>query len=116
MLFSRIALAAALMLGSAAILPAVADDTTAPAPATTTAPATAAAPAAAATPAAAPATSAPATTAAKEDPVVCKSQPITGSRLGVQRICAKQSEWDRRSSQDRTRMENIERGGFTSGG
>jgi hypothetical protein len=48
--------------------------------------------------------------------VVCKSQPITGSRLGVQRICAKQSEWDRRSNQDRTRMENIERGGFTSGG
>jgi len=116
MRFSRIALAAALMLGSAAVLPAIADDTTAPAQATTAAPAAtpanAAAPATAATPAAAPATA----TAAKEDPVVCKSQPITGSRLGVQRICAKQSEWDRRTREDRTHMENIERGGFTSGG
>jgi len=107
------AFAAALFLGSA-VLPAVADDATAPAPATTAAPAATSAPAAA--PAAAASTSAPAVTVAKEDPVVCKSQPITGSRLGVQRICAKQSEWDRRSAQDRTRMENLERGGFTSGG
>jgi len=107
------AFAAALFLGSA-VLPAIADDATAPAPATTAAPA---APAAATTTHAATttadassATSAPA--AAKADPVVCKSEPITGSRLGVQRICAKQSEWDRRTREDRTRMENIERGGF----
>ena len=88
-----------------------ADETPAPASAGTTAPAAAAPATAATTPATTPAAAEPIT-----DPVICKTAGTTGSRLGSTRVCATKSEWDRRTREDRTRMENLERGGFTSGG
>jgi hypothetical protein len=42
------------------------------------------------------------------DPVVCRTQPITGSRLGNQRVCAKQSEWERRSVHDRQQLDKVQ--------
>jgi hypothetical protein len=92
--------------------PAFAQDQTAtpasPAPAATSAPAVPAAmaQAAQATPATMPA----------EDPVVCRSQPVTGSRLGTQRVCAKQSEWARRSLHDQQQLDKVQStGNFTVG-
>ena len=105
MRFSTIAVfATAVLLGSSAAglaepattpdaaataAPATAPATGMPAagPASTTAPA----PAAQATPAAAPAPSA--TAQADPNPIVCRTETVTGSRLGTKRICAHESEW-----------------------
>lgn len=70
-------------------------------------------------PAATPATAAtsPATTDADNDPVVCRSEEVTGSRLGGARVCARQSVWERRQEHDRQQMEILQsRGNSTSGG
>jgi len=64
-------------------------------------------PAPAATPAA-PAQMTAAVTAPASDPIVCHTQPITGSRLGVQRVCMKQSEWDERMHRDQRSLQRME--------
>jgi len=61
-------------------------------------------------------TTTPAAAEPVKDPVICKMEGTTGSRLGSTRVCATKSEWDRRTREDRTHMENLERGGFTGGG
>jgi hypothetical protein len=64
-----------------------------------------------AAPATAAATPAPTTTVAAApvaDPVICHSQPVTGSRLGVARVCMKQSEWDARTRRDQRNLERME--------
>jgi hypothetical protein len=36
----------------------------------------------------------PAAAAKESDPIICKQQPTTGSRIGSQRICMTRSQWD----------------------
>jgi hypothetical protein len=102
-------LMASLCLAGTASL-SFADETPAPASAGTT-PAAVTPATTATTPATTPAAAEPV-----KDPVICKTAGTTGSRLGSTRVCATKSEWDRRTREDRTHMENLERGGFTSGG
>lgn len=52
--------------------------------------------------------SAEATAPAPVDPVVCHSQPITGSRMGVARVCMKQSEWTARTQNDQRTLQRME--------
>lgn len=42
----------------------------------------------------APAPAPPAPTAKKKDPVICKRQEETGSRLGGKSVCMTKSQWD----------------------
>jgi hypothetical protein len=64
-----------------------------------------------------PAVTSPAASEADNDPIVCHTEEVTGSRLGTSRSCARQSVWDRRREHDRQQMEEIQnRGNATSGG
>lgn len=59
----------------------------------------------------------PAATEADNDPVVCRTEEVTGSRLGGARVCARQSVWERRRQHDRDQMEELQnRDNTTSGG
>jgi hypothetical protein len=62
-------------------------------------------------PAAAPtATQAPTDAKAAQDSneIVCQKQEVTGSRLGVKRICMTRSEWADRRMQDRQELERVQ--------
>ncbi|HEX3653338.1 MAG TPA: hypothetical protein VHU18_10995 [Rhizomicrobium sp.] len=86
----------------------LAEPASAPAPgaAATAAPTTTAATPASSTPSAGPLSTAPAAPAAEAapaasasaqadtNPIVCRTEAVTGSRLGAKRLCARQSEWD----------------------
>jgi hypothetical protein len=40
--------------------------------------------------------------------IVCQKQEVTGSRLGVKRICMTRSEWADRRMQDRQELERVQ--------
>jgi len=42
------------------------------------------------------------------DEVVCQKQEITGSRLGVKRVCMTRSQWADRRLQDRQELERVQ--------
>jgi invasion protein IalB len=79
------AIAAALLTGTA--VTAVAQPTAAPTP-----------------------TQAPTDAKAAQDAneIVCQKQEVTGSRLGVKRICMTRSQWADRRMQDRQELERVQ--------
>ena len=70
-------------------------------------------PAVAQSPAAQTETKTTAEAAENSDEIVCQKQEITGSRLGVKRICMTRSQWADRRLQDRQELERVQtqRGG-----
>lgn len=66
----------------------------------------------AAVPAAAQAQNAPPAASQQSDPrlneIVCQKQEVTGSRLGVKRICKTRAEWAESQLQDRQEVERVQ--------
>ena len=66
----------------------------------------------AAAPAAAQSQNAPPAASQQSDPrlneIVCQKQEVTGSRLGVKRICKTRAEWAESQLQDRQEVERVQ--------
>lgn len=55
-----------------------------------------------------PATAKPAETTADNDPVICQSDNVLGSRIRRKRICMKRSEWQRQHQEEKQMIDRTQ--------